>query len=171
MRSLDPKSFAKKLKVKKRSEATMLLYQFTYYWMVEMNAGAHWKRWRDTRSFANFKAVLGIIFLEMFPLLSLWSTYVIVSTKLGFPVHKSHFGELHKSSIISLIAFPIATLFYFINLWILGTEKRIAHYRGIFDGWDNKMRTRWKIYVGLLCLGALGSCLFLAEIALPMLVP
>ena len=113
-----------------------LLYQYVYYWMLEIDHG-----WLPEIT-SRYKAYLVFSVLEM---LGLGALYTFVArVVLGFPIKQVDIP------VAMIVAFVFAT--FFVNRWLLGFPERVEHYRKIFDSWDKWRRVRWKLYVVMIAV-------------------
>ncbi len=115
----------------------MLIYQFAYYWMIERDHGKS-EPWH-----ARYTALCSIIFVEIFLLGWILAIYNIIAISQGGVIHRSYLTQ--AQGLPYGIAAFIGLLY--LNGKILASKERVAHYKKLFDAWDKRKRTRWKIYV------------------------
>jgi hypothetical protein len=117
----------------------MLLFQYVYYMMRGWDEQLRLPAW-ITQS----KAYVVFFALDLF----LLATVCLIFHRMIFD-HPFVYANLPDfdapSTIIGAIAF--ACVLYYINQKILGSDKRIEHYKKIFDAWGKGKRMRWRFYV------------------------
>jgi hypothetical protein len=140
---------------KKILETSMLLFQFIYYIVRGWDEQLRLPAWvTQSKTYVVFLA------LELF----LMATVCLI-------VHRMIFGhafvgadlpDLDKpSSIIVFIGCTSVT--YYINQKILGSDRRIEHYKKIFDAWDKWKRRRWRFYVTSIMISVYAVFMIVAE--------
>jgi len=116
-------------------ETPMLLFQFAVYWLTEW----HQRMWKG-RGYS-IGDWIGMLFT------------FITNVVLAYPVHAHHTSSFEKLYTLASIAVLFA-----VNWLMLGPRKRVEHYKRIFDHWDQRRCTRWKLCTAF--LGGLGIVLF-----------
>jgi hypothetical protein len=119
-------------------ETFMLLHQYNYYDMRNTD-----EQLRLPASFTQFRA--STVF---------FASETIVLLTICIIVHRMIFGHAFVSANIPNPATPsfiIGGLAYvlvmtYINNRILGSDRRIEHYKKIFDAWDKWKRRWWRFY-------------------------
>jgi hypothetical protein len=120
----------------------MLLFQYAVYCLTKWDRHI-WKSYGFPAEISRSYALFGITIVE-----SLWlaAIYIFVAhLLLKVPPYEGH------SLIFELSALTALAASYVINRLMMGSLKRVQHYKRIFDEWDSAKHTRWK-----LCLFSLG---------------
>jgi len=114
----------------------MLIYQFAYYWMIQIDH-------RKQAWVARIRALSAIIGIEFVLLGWLLSIYDIIAISMGAVIHRSYLTRAQ------MLPFGIAAFIglLYLNGKTLASQERVARYKELFDAWDKRKRTRWKIYV------------------------
>ena len=113
-----------------------LIYQFAYYWIIERNR--HKPAWLARQS-----ALIAIGVVETYVLASFGALYNIIAISHGAVIHRSY---LTRVQMLPYGILYFAALIY-VNAKIFASSERVARYKELFDSWDKRKRTRWKIYV------------------------
>lgn len=139
----------------------MLIYQFAYYWMIERDHG------RSQPWHARYTAFCSVIVVEFFLLGSLLSIYNIIAISHGVVIYRSYLPRAQ------MLPFGIAAFIglLYLNGKILASKERVARYKELFDAWDERKRTRWKIYVVSFAVMAFVVFVLLANQSRQMLQP
>lgn len=140
--------------MKKILETSMLLYQYSYYMMRVWDEKLRLpKLVTQTKIFAVYMVV------ELFGLL----TVCIIVHRIIFGhtfVNANLPNPATLSFIIGAIAYILVTTY--LNNKILGSDRRIEHYKKIFDAWDKWKHRRWSFYVSLIMI-LIFAVLFIAD--------
>jgi hypothetical protein len=140
---------------KKILETSMLLYQFIYYMMRGWDGQLRLPAW-VTQS----KAIAAFGALELFVQLTV--CLIVHRMIFGHAFVAANLPDLDKpSSIIVIIAYMSVT--YYVNQKILGSDRRIEHYKKMFDSWDKWKRRRWRFYVSLIMISIGAGAVIVAE--------
>lgn len=118
-------------------EVFMFLYQYLYYVMREWDKQLGMPDW-FTKSKFNF----AILVFESWPLIAIYGlvSNIIFQRKMIIPD-----CFLTPSGLIGLSLYTL--VLWYINQRIIGGNKRIHHYKKIFDTWSKKKRGLWKLYI------------------------
>jgi len=131
-----------------------LLYQYVYYWMLEIDRG------KLSEMTSKYKAFLVFLAVETW---MLGAFYIIGARMFGVGIHKIHLP------IVVCLAYVFAMLY--VNRWLLGYPKRTEHYKKILDGWDKWKRARWKLYVVFIAVSVFVLFMLVVQASRPMLRP
>jgi len=131
-------------------ETPMLLFQFAVYWLTEWHQRM-WKGRGYSIGDSRYRAICVLMIVQMAWIGMLFT--FITNVVLAYPVHAHHTSSFEKLYTLASIAVLFA-----VNWLMLGPRKRVEHYKRIFDHWDQRRCTRWKLCTAF--LGGLGIVLF-----------
>jgi hypothetical protein len=123
---------------KKILETSMLLYQYLYYAIRDQDE----QLWLPV-SFTQFRAFGAFFAFETMMLLTV--CVIVHRTIFGHTFVNANLPDpATPSFIIGGLAYVLVTTY--INNKILGSDRRIEHYKKMFDSWDKWKRWRWSFY-------------------------
>ena len=138
----------------------MLLYQYAYYWMIELQRGT--EEW-----VCRCKAFCAMSMVETCAMGIVWGLYIIFAKILGCGIHKSHTIG-HFPLVVTL---PFFSAILLVNYQIIAPKKRVEYYKKVFDGWDKQKYMRWKVYVIFFVVSEFVASLLLGMASRKMLLP
>ena len=137
-----------------------LIYQFAYFWTAERNR--HKPAW-----LARQTALIVIGVVETYILGSFGALYNIIAISQGSVIHRSY---LTRAQMLPYGIVYFVVLIY-VNAKILASKERVAHYKELFDAWDKRKLTRWKIYAVSFAVMSFVVAVLLANQSRQMLQP